>query len=70
MALSPATWAKVQAFTARVLDGVLVFGAGALLDPNVANFIGDHQGVATGVTVALGVLRALDKAFGGKATAV
>lgn len=62
-------WSKVQVATARFLDGTLVFGAGALLDPNVAKFIGEHQGVSTGVAVAIGLLRALDKTFGGKAAA-
>lgn len=60
-------WSKVQFGTAKFLDGILVFGAGALLDPNVSKFIGEHQGVATAAAIAIGVLRALDKAFGGKA---
>lgn len=63
-------WSKVQFSTAKFLDGILVFGAGALLDPNVSKFIGTHQGVATGVAIGIGVLRALDKAFGGKAATV
>lgn len=61
-------FSKVQAVITKTLDLTLVFGAGALLDPNVAHFLGSHQGVATGIAIALAVLRAVDKALGGKAT--
>lgn len=68
--MATTTWAKAQKVTAKVFDLLLTFGAGAMLDPGVARFVGTHQGVATGVAVALGALRAADKALGGKAASV
>lgn len=61
------SWVKAQKIVVKALDFSIVFGAGALLDPNVAAFVGTHQGVATGVAVGLGVLRAAEKALAGKA---
>jgi hypothetical protein len=61
------TWKKSQLVLEKALNGAIVFGAGSLLDPNVARFVGEHQGVATGLLVALGVLRAAEKAVAGKA---
>lgn len=62
------TWTKAQTVTSKVLDLLLTFGAGVMLDPSVAKFIGSHQGVATGVAVGLAVLRAAEKTLGSKAT--
>lgn len=62
-------WMKAQKIVVKTLDMTIVFGAGALLDPNVAQFVGTHQGVATGVAVGLGVLRAAEKTLAGKAAA-
>lgn len=59
-------WKKAQVIVSKALDLTIVFGAGALLDPNVAAFVGAHQGVATGIAVGLGVLRAAEKAVSGK----
>lgn len=58
---------KAHKAIVKALDLLLVFGGGALLDPHVAEFVGKHQGVATGCAIGVAVLRAADKALGGKA---
>ena len=54
---------KTQKIISRLLDIALVFGSGALVDPNISGWLGAHQGVDTGVLVALALLRQLEKAL-------
>jgi hypothetical protein len=59
-------WTKARTVIKRLLDFGLLFSAGALLDPGVHAYLGDHQGAATAVALVILALRAAENMFGSK----